>query len=288
MPDQGAVREALAAAEFVVLQEAFGNTDTAPYADALLTELIPYLEKTFRLDAVPEARFLTGGSTGGWESLALQIHHPKFFNGVWSLYPDPVDFRRYQLSDIYEDDNAFEVPSGEWSKLIRPLSRDAEGQVTLTMREMSRLEMVLGSHGRSGQQITAWDAAYGPVGADGYPRPLWDPQTGKIDREVARYMRDNGFDLRHYLEKNWSKIGPDLVGKIHVYCGDMDNYYLNLAVYLMEDFLTAVESPKAGAVFEYGRPKKPHGWQPFTNARLVRLMAARIRRTAPGLVSNVR
>ena len=260
---------------------AVNSANNGPYADALLTELIPYLEKTFRLNAVPEARFLTGGSTGGWESLALQIHHPKFFNGVWSLYPDPVDFRRYQMSDIYEDDNAFEVPSGEWSKLIRPLSRDAEGQVTLTMREMSRLEMVLGSHSRSGQQITAWDAAYGPVGADGYPRPLWDPQTGKIDREVARYMRDNGFDLRHYLEKNWSKIGPDLVGKIHVYCGDMDNYYLNLAVYLMEDFLTAVESPKAGAVFEYGRPKKPHGWQPFTNARLVRLMAARLKAHSP-------
>jgi hypothetical protein len=61
----------------------------------------------------------------------------------------------------------------------------------------------------------------------------------------------------------------------------MDNYYLNLAVYLMEDFLTAVESPKAGAVFEYGRPMKPHGWQPFTNAKLVRLMAARLKAHSP-------
>ncbi len=265
---------------------AVNSANNGPYGDALLTELIPYLEEKFRLAPRPDARLLTGGSTGGWESLALQIHHPKFFNGVWSLYPDPVDFRRYQMSNIYEDENAFELPRGDWARIIRPLSRDAEGQVTLTMREMSRLESVLGSHSRSGQQITAWDAAYGPVGSDGYPRPLWDPLTGRIDREVALYMRDNGYDLRYYLEKNWAKIGPDLAGKIHVYCGDMDNYYLNLAVYLMEDFLKVAESPRAEAVFEYGRPMKPHGWQPFTNAELVRLMAARVRRSAPELVST--
>lgn len=263
---------------------AVNSANNGPYGDALTQELIPYLEEKFRLFADPQARVLTGGSTGGWESLALQIFHPKFFNGVWSLYPDPVDFRRYQMSNVYEDDNAFEVPNGDWSKMIRPLSRNADGQVTLTMREMSRLEAVLGSNVRSGQQIAAWDAAYGPVGKDGYPRPIWDRLTGKIDKEVALYMRDNGYDLRYNLEKNWSKIGPDLVGKIHVYCGDMDNYYLNLAVYQLEDFLKAADRPKAEAVFEYGRPMKPHGWQPFTNAELVRMMAARINKTATGLV----
>jgi len=255
---------------------AVNSANNGPYGDALLTELIPYLEKNFRLIADPQARVLTGGSTGGWESLALQILHPKFFNGTWSLYPDPVDFRRYQMSNVYEDDNAFEVPTGDWARLIRPLSRNADGQVTLTMREMSQLEEVLGSRIRSGQQIAAWDAAYGPVGKDGYPRPIWDRLTGKIDREVALYMRDNGYDLRYNLEKNWAKIGPDLVGKIHVYCGDMDNYYLNLAVYHLEDFLKEAENPRAEAVFEYGRPMKPHGWQPFTNAELVRMMERHI------------
>lgn len=263
---------------------AVNSANNGPYGDALTQELIPYLEEKFRLIAKPEARVLTGGSTGGWESLALQIFHPKFFNGVWSLYPDPVDFRHYQMSNVYEDDNAFEVPAGDWAKLIRPLSRNADGQVTLTMREMCQLEAVLGSNNRSGQQIAAWDAAYGPVGKDGYPRPIWDRLTGKIDREVALYMRDNGYDLRYNLEKNWSKIGNDLVGKIHVYCGDMDNYYLNLAVYHLEDFLKATENPKSEAVFEYGRPMKPHGWQPFTNAELVRMMATRINKTANGLV----
>lgn len=264
---------------------AVNSANNGPYGDALLQELIPYLEENFRLAPDPQARVLTGGSTGGWEALALQVLHPKFFNGTWALYPDPVDFRRYQMSNVYEDDNAFEVPAGDWAKLIRPLSRNADGQVTLTMREMSRLEAVLGSNIRSGQQIAAWDAAYGPVGKDGYPRPIWDRMTGKIDREVAFYMRDHGYDLRYNLEQNWPQIGPDLAGKIHVYCGDMDNYYLNLAVYHLEDFLKAADQPKANAVFEYGRPMKPHGWQPFTNAELLKMMAAHINQTAAGRVT---
>lgn len=265
---------------------AVNSANNGPYGDALTKELIPYLEERFRIIAQPQARVLTGGSTGGWEALALQVFHPKFFNGTWVLYPDPVDFRRYQMSNVYEDDNAFEVPNGDWAKLVRPLSRNADGQVTLTMREMNRLEAVLGSNVRSGEQIAAWDAAYGPIGKEGYPRPIWDRMTGKIDREVAFYMRDNGYDLRYNLEKNWPRIGGDLAGKIHVYCGDMDNYYLNLAVYHLEAFLKTADNPKAEAVFEYGRPMKPHGWQPFTNAELVRLMAARINKTAPGAVAT--
>jgi hypothetical protein len=260
---------------------AVNSANNGPYGDALLRELVPYLEKTFRILPESTARVLTGGSTGGWEALALQVLHPTFFNGTWVFYPDPVDFRKYQLTDIYEDDNAFEVPSGDWAKAVRPLSRTAEGQVTLTMREMSQLEAVLGSHRRSGQQLAAWEAAYGPAGDDGYPRALWDGATGKIDKDVAAYMRDNGYDLRYNLETNWSKIGEDLVGKIRVYVGDMDNYYLNLAVYLLEDFLANVTDPKAEAVFEYGRPTKGHGWQPMSNADLVRAMAEHIAATAP-------
>jgi len=253
---------------------AVNSANNGPYGDALLEELIPYLEKTFRILPEPYARVLTGGSTGGWEALALQVFHPTFFNGAWVMYPDPVDFRRYQMTDIYKDDNAFEVPNGDWAKMVRPLSRRADGQVTLTMREMSQLEAVLGSHRRSGQQLAAWEAAYGPVGPDGYPKALWDGLTGKIDKEVAAYMRDN-------LEKNWSRIGKDLIGKIRVYVGDMDNYYLNLAVYLLEDFLKGAVNPQAEAVFEYGRPMKGHGWQPMTSAELVRAMARHIETTAP-------
>ena len=256
---------------------AVNSANNGPYGDALLQELVPYLEEHFRLIREPYARVLTGGSTGGWESLALQVLHPDFFGGTWTMYPDPIDFRRYQLVDIYSDDNAFVAPGYQYMAPERPMMRTAEGQVTQTMRQMSQLEDVLGSHGRSAQQFEAWEAVYGPVAEDGYPRPLWDKRTGKIDKPVAAYMRDHNYDLTAYLKANWSKLGPQLNGKLHLYCGDMDNYYLNLAVYLLEDFLTTTD---AGATFDYGRPKKGHGWQPMTNVELVKMMAAQIERNA--------
>jgi hypothetical protein len=94
-------------------------------------------------------------------------------------------------------------------------------------------------------------------------------------------MRDHGYDLRDYAEKNWARIGPLVAGKIHVYCGDMDNYYLNVAVDEMEVFLKATTNPPAQAEFEYGRPFKGHGWSPFTQAELVRSMAEFARQHAP-------
>lgn len=250
---------------------AVNSANDGPYGDALMQELIPYLEDHFRIIRDAHARTLTGGSTGGWESLALQVYHPDFFNGTWTFFPDPVDFRRYQLVNIYEDPSAFQVPGYEYEIPERPMMRTPEGQVVETMRGMSELEDVLGSHGRSGQQFEAWEAVYGPVGEDGYPRPLWDKQTGRIDREVALYMRDHGYDLRYYMAQNWSKLGPQLKGKLHFYCGDMDSFYLNVAVYLLEDFLKTTD---AGATFEYGRPMKPHGWNPMTIPEMVKTIAA--------------
>ena len=150
-----------------------------------------------------------------------------------------------------------------------------------TMRQMSQLEEVLGSHGRSGQQFEAWEAVYGPVSADGYPKPLWDKLTGKIDPAVAVYMRDHDYDIRYYLEKNWAQIGPQLAGKLHIYCGDMDNFYLNLAVYKLEDFLRRTTNPAFAGTFEYGRPMKGHGWSPINQAEMLRAMADHISRNAP-------
>jgi hypothetical protein len=252
---------------------AVNSANNGPYGDALLQELIPYLEEHFRMIRDSHARTLTGGSTGGWESLALEVYHPDFFNGTWTFFPDPVDFRRYQLVNIYEDASAFLVPGYDYAIPERPMMRTPEGQVVETMRGMSELEEVLGSHGRSGQQFEAWEAVYGPVGPDGYPRPLWDKMTGKIDRDVANYMRDHDYDLRDYLARHWANRGPQLKGKLHVYCGDMDSFYLNVAVYLLEDFLKTTD---AGATFEYGRPMKPHGWHPMSNAELVKMMAAQM------------
>ena len=260
---------------------AVNSANNGPYGDALLTELVPHLEAHFRMIRKPYARVLMGGSTGGWESLALQVFHPAFFAGTWTFFPDPIDFRRYQLTNIYEDENAFYQPGHEWAKVERFMMRAPDGQPLITTRAFSRLHLVLGGKDRSGQQLDAWEAAYGPVGEDGYPKPLWDKQTGAIDRSVADYMRDQGYDLRYYVEKDWPTLGPQLAGKLHLYCGDMDNYYLNLAVYLFEDSLKKLENPASDASFEYGRPMKGHGWMPMSFPELLRMMADHITRHAP-------
>jgi hypothetical protein len=260
---------------------AVDSANNGPYGQAIMTELIPYLEEHFRIIRQPYARLLTGGSTGGWESLALQAYHPDFFGGTWTLFPDPVDFRRYQLVNIYGDDNAFEAPGFQWMIPERPMMRSVEGQVLQTLRQMSQLEEVLGSKGRSCQQLEAWEAVYGPVGEDGYPRPLWDKRTGKIDPETAKYMRDHGYDLRQYIESRWKEIGPPLVGKLHFFCGDMDNFYLNDSLYMLEDFLNKTENPYYGGSFEWGRPKKGHGWSPLAAPELLKVMAGHVRQNSP-------
>jgi enterochelin esterase-like enzyme len=260
---------------------AVDSVNVGPYGEAITTELIPYIEEHFRIISKPYARVLSGGSTGGWESLALQVFYPDIFGGAWVFYPDPIDFRRYILTNIYEDDNAFYPPGREWIIPERPWMRDITGQIEVTMRQISQLEAVLGSKGRSGQQLDIWQAVYGPVGEDGYPKPLWNKLTGEIDHEVAEYMKEH-YDLRYYLEKNWATIGPKLVGKLFFYCGDMDNFYLNEAVYMMEEFLENTKNPYYAGSFEYGRPQKPHGWTPFgRTGELEKSMAKHIAKNAP-------
>lgn len=258
------------------------SANTGPYGDALLEEVIPFLEHRFRIIAKPYARLVEGASTGGWEALALQLYHPDYFGGAWVFNPDPIDFHRWQLIDIYEDENAFLVPgSGDFHSYERPFRRTTEGQPLTTQRTMSLFEEVLGTHGRGGGQISAWEAVYGPVGPDGYPVPLWNKLTGKINREVAYYMRDHGYDLRAYAEKHWPALGPKLIGKLNFFAGEMDNFYLNLAVYRFHDFLKSTRNPHYEARFEYGRPMKGHNWHLTDWAGTLREMAEHIKKNAP-------
>ena len=257
------------------------SANNGPYGDAIVQEVVPYLEQHFHILRKPYARQLEGASTSGWQTLAMQLQHPDFFGGAWVLQPDPIDFRHYQLTNIYDDSNAFSKASGDFDSIEHPFQRTTEGQVVLTNRQLSRFEAVLGSHGRSGYQLEAWEAVYGPIGPDGYPVPLWDKLTGKIDHSTATYMRDHGFDLRAYLEQHWSELGPKLTGKLHFFAGDMDNFYLNLAVYDIETFLNGSTNPHSDADFTYGRPKKGHGWHSFTWAEMVQKMGVAIKSAAP-------
>jgi putative esterase len=260
---------------------AVNSANNGPYGDAIMQELIPYLEDHFRVVRKPYARLLTGGSTGGWEALALQVYHPDFFGGTWTFYPDPVDFRRYEQVDLYRDTNAFQIQRNAWIRQDRPSERRPDGQPVVMLHEENQLNNARGSRRRGGENFAIWEATFGPTDRNGYPAPIWNDSTGEIDHVVAQYWRAHDYDLRDYLERDWPHIGPDLVGKIHVYCGDMDNYYLNLAVYLLDDFLSGTTNPAYGGSFQYGRPLKGHGWQPMSNADLVREMAATVARHAP-------
>lgn len=233
------------------------SPNVGPYGDAFTRELIPYLEEEFRILPEPWARTLAGGSTGGWEALAIQIFNPETFGGTWGWCPDPVDFHYYQIVNVYEDENAYQT-GGEWVKVERPNNRRTDGNVVSTIRQEMSYERAVGPNGRSGGQWAIWEALFSPVGPDGYAAPIWDRVTGEIDPEVAEYWRQN-WDLTYHLTQNWERIGQDLSGKIHVTVGDMDSYYLNNAVELMEKAMGTLQDPPPQANFQYGR-KKPHCW----------------------------
>ncbi len=236
---------------------AVNSENLGPYGDAITYELLPYIEETFRGLGEPWARFLYGGSTGGWEALAAQVFYPDEYNGCFAACPDPIDFRAYITVDIYNDKNAYWM-EGPFNRVERPEHRNWLGHVNTTMRDYNHLELVLGTHARSGDQYDIWQAVYGPVGTDGYPKPIWDKYTGEIDKDVAEYWRQN-YDLRHILERDWDTLGEKLAGKIHIYCGDMDNYYLNNAVYLMEELLESTTEPFYAGEVDYG-DRAEHCW----------------------------
>lgn len=236
---------------------AVNSANLGPYGDAITHELIPEVEKRFRGIGRGWARFLYGGSTGGWEALGVQIFYPDEYNGCWAACPDPIDFRAYTIVNIYEHKNAYYLDS-RWKRTPRPGQRNYLGEVLTTLEESNHRELALGTHSRSGDQWDIWEAVFSPVGADGYPKRIWDKLTGEIDPEVAAYWREH-YDLRHILERDWKTLGPRLAGKIHIYCGDMDNFYLNNAVYLMEDFLKDTKDPHYGGEVAYG-DRAEHCW----------------------------
>ena len=236
---------------------AVNSANLGPYGDAITYELIPAIEKKFRGLGQGWARFLYGGSTGGWEALGVQVFYPDEYNGCWAACPDPIDFRAYTVVDIYAHKNAYYVDS-RWKKTPRPGQRNYLGEVSTTLEDSNHRELVLGTHSRSGDQWDIWEAVFSPSGEDGYPKRIWDKKTGEIDPAVARYWQEN-YDLRFILERDWKKLGPKVQGKIHIYCGDMDNYYLNNAVYLMEDFLKKTRDPYYDGEVDYG-DRAEHCW----------------------------
>ncbi|REJ75098.1 MAG: hypothetical protein DWQ36_05995 [Acidobacteria bacterium] len=237
---------------------AVNSANLGPYGDAITHELVPFLEQQFRGVGAGWGRFLYGGSTGGWEALAAQVFYPREYGGAFAACPDPIDFRAYMTVDLYADRNAY-FYDAEFKQQLRPGWRNHLGDVEASLRDFNWMELALGGEdSKSGDQFDVWQAVYSPMDEDGYPKPIWDKRSGEIDPEVAAHWREN-YDLGHILRRDWKEIGPDLVGKIHLYCGDMDNYYLNNAVYLVEEFLESTTDPYYAGVVDYG-DRAEHCW----------------------------
>ena len=237
---------------------AVNSANLGPYGDAIMKELVPHIEKQFRGIGAGWARATYGGSTGGWEALAVQMFYPDDFNAAYAACPDPIDFRAFTVVDIYKDANAYWA-EGPFARVPRPGHRNYLGQVSATLEQMNVAELVLGTKTRSGQQWDIWEAVYSPQGADGYPARIWDKRTGVIDKKVAEYWKEN-YDLSWILKRDWNRgLGRKLEGKIHLYVGDMDNYYLNNAVYLVEDLLKGLKDPAYGGEVAYG-DRAEHCW----------------------------
>jgi hypothetical protein len=241
------------------------SANNGPCGKALIEELIPHIEEKFRAIGRPWARFVTGHSSGGWSSLWLEVTYPDFFGGTWSTSPDPVDFSDFHRIDIYKPGaNAFHDEEGK----DRPIARKS-GKVLLLFRRFCDMEEVMGHGG----QLRSFEAVFGERGPDGEPTRLWDRKTGVVDAAVARTWEK--YDIRLVLQRNWKVLGPKLAGKLHVYMGTEDNFYLDGATRSLREVLKALGSDAVVEMF----PGRDH----FTimdgalRVRMAREMAAQFR-----------
>lgn len=238
---------------------AVNSANNGPFGDAIQTELVPAIEGRFRVIREPWARILTGGSTGGWISVAVQIFHPDFYGGSFASCPDSLDFRYHQIVNLYDDKNAYWRDDG-WVQVERPDTRKPDGNITSMMKDENWYELAVGDHSRSGGQWDIWEATFGPVGSDGYPQRIWNKRTGVINHDVAAYWKQH-FDLRNIVQTQWATLGPKIADKLHIYIGDMDTYYLNMGVRMMDAFLKEASQPKFGGEVVF-QPMAPHCWGP--------------------------
>lgn len=221
------------------------SANNGPYGAALIEEFIPHLEQRFRAIGKPTARFVTGHSSGGWSSLWLQVTYPDTFGGVWSTAPDPIDFRDFQQINLYAPAaNMFTDQRGQ----PRPIARRGQTPVVF-YRSFSDMEVVLGRGG----QLASFEAVFSPKQDNGLPRPLWDRKTGTVDPETAKAWEK--YDINLVLERNWTRLEPKLRGKLHIYMGSLDTFYLEGATIKVKETLARLGSDAKVEIF----PGKDHG-----------------------------
>ena len=241
------------------------SANNGPRGTALVKELIPHLEKTFRLVSKPEARIVTGHSSGGWASLWLQLNYPNVFGACWASAPDPIDFSAFQMTDLYRDASAFTDAEGRDTPSYREVRHPLEPPVTvMTVKQEVAMEMAIDPDGRSGQQWAAWNAAFSPRHEQtGLPIPMFDPRTGAIDRNVVELW--SKYDITRLVENRWKELSPIVLNRVRLVCGDVDSYFLNRAV---ERFKSMIDRNRGDATFGDGYILMIEGATHETIARL--------------------
>ncbi|HWR34309.1 MAG TPA: alpha/beta hydrolase-fold protein [Clostridia bacterium] len=205
------------------------SVNNGPWGHALTAELIPHLEKKYRMDAKPSGRFLTGHSSGGWATLWLQVNYPKIFGGTWSTSPDPTDFRDFIGPDLTKaNTNMYRKPDGSPWMLVRMDGKDVEA-----FEDFARQERVMGEYGG---QIASFEWVFSPRGPDGRPMQLFDRDTGVVHPAVAKYWVEH-YDISSVVRKRWKEIGPSLKGKINVIVGTADTFHLEGPARLLDGVL---------------------------------------------------
>jgi S-formylglutathione hydrolase FrmB len=206
------------------------SVNNGPWGKALTQELIPTLEKQYRMDAKASGRFVTGHSSGGWFAMWQQVAYPDVFGGAWASSPDPTDFRSFTGVDLYRAGaNAYVRPDGKAQYLVR----DPKGNEVQSLGEYAQSENVLGD---IGGQFDSFDWVFSPKGDDGRPQPIFDRATGAVDPAVAAYWREH-FDISHIIRRDWKTLKPKLDGKIHLNVGDVDTFHLNESAKLLQQEL---------------------------------------------------
>lgn len=229
------------------------SANNGPWGKALTAELIPAIEQQFHGPG-PESprpagskRYVFGISSGGWSSLWLQVAYPDLFDGLWSHCPDPVDFRDFQQIDLYSKDaNMYKDAKGE----RLPLARN-NGNVSIWYDDFCRQERVLGPGG----QIHSFEAVFSPR-EEGKPRPMFDRATGNVDPATAKAWEP--FDIRLKLEREWPTLKDKLAGKLHIYAGQIDTFFLEGAVRLLKESLSKLGSDARVDIID----AMPHGIYP--------------------------
>jgi len=201
------------------------SANDGPWGRALTSEFIPYLEREFRMDARPQARLLTGHSSGAWSALWLQVNYPAYFGGAWSTAPDPVDFRDFAGADLTRTppDNMYRDARGNRRAFVS--GPNGGGRA---VEDYIRQGDALGGL----SQFASFDAVFSPRGRDGRPMRLFDHRTGAIDPAVARYWEEH-YDISSLLARTWPAVGPRLHGKLHVVVGAQDTFGLDNPVALL-------------------------------------------------------